>query len=283
MSERPWFKAYAADILTDEKLDALPPECLGLVLKIWCVCHIEGKCPSEAKELARKTRLSIAYVLQYKSQCESLFESLDGFYVSARMEREKKRSEINRDNANERYKQKTSTIRTANSNVNGTANRSQTSDSDYNSGVDVDLIDGQVHEIASLYPRINDAFHLPTDIAYAIAEAVARDGRDMVWMGTKSVSDVAADWPPSELKYLPSAQKFFRESSYRNPPEFWQRNGNGQTSKAAARADRSKQNIFEGITADAGRRAPSDSTERKDGTGSGTGLRVQPRAVGGTA
>jgi hypothetical protein len=69
---------------------------------------------------------------------------------------------------------------------------------------------------------------------------------------------------------------YFEDTKWRNS------NGNGN-SKAAARSDRSKQNIFEGISADARRGVASDGTERKDGAGSGTSVGVQPRAVGGTA
>lgn len=121
-------------------------------------------------------------------------------------------------------------------------------------------LDGQVHEIASLYPRIDDAFNLPQDIAYAIAEAIARDGRDPVWVGTKSVSEATAGWPTHELKFLPSPQKFFRESNYRKPPEFWERTGNGHAkpSASAARAERSKENILKGIAADVSRRTASN-------------------------
>lgn len=49
----------------------------------------------------------------------------------------------------------------------------------------------------------------------------------------------------------------------------WEHNGNGkqQHSASAGRAERTKQNIFDGIMRDARRRAASDGAQRKDGTG----------------
>lgn len=101
---KPWFKLYAADTLMDSKLDEIPLEAHGLILKMWCLCHLEGHCPSDPVELARKLRCPLTYVSQYKSLCESLFESHNGSLVSKRMERERRRSEINRNNANKRLK-----------------------------------------------------------------------------------------------------------------------------------------------------------------------------------
>ena len=88
----------------DSKLDSIPLEAHGLILKMWCLCHIEGRCPSDPVELARKLRCPLSYVSQYKSLCESLFESQSGSLVSRRMEKEKRRSEINSNNANKGHK-----------------------------------------------------------------------------------------------------------------------------------------------------------------------------------
>lgn len=102
--KQPWFKLYAADTLIDSKLDEIPLEAHGLILKMWCLCHLEGHCPSDPVELARKLRCAVSYVSQYKSLCESLFESRNGWLISKRMEKERKRSEINRNNANKGHK-----------------------------------------------------------------------------------------------------------------------------------------------------------------------------------
>lgn len=95
-------------------------------------------------------------------------------------------------------------------------------------------IDGQVHEIASLHPKILDAFHLTHEVATAIAEAIARDGRDLVWAGTKSMADVVAKWPKEEMQFLPSAQRYFRESQYRKDPREWERSNHGKSKSTNA-------------------------------------------------
>ena len=91
---------------------------------------------------------------------------------------------------------------------------------------------GQVHEIAALYPKIDDAFRLTLEVSEAISTAIRRDGRDAVWAGTKSMAEKVAHWPRSELRFLPSPQRYFHESQYRKDPEFWERSGNGKPSRA---------------------------------------------------
>jgi hypothetical protein len=94
-------------------------------------------------------------------------------------------------------------------------------------------LDQWVMQIASLYPKIDDAFHLPRDIAEEIAKAIIRHGHDVVWAGTKSVAEAVADWPRVERQFLPSAQKFFRESQYRKDPRDWERSSNGRPVKSS--------------------------------------------------
>ena len=209
--DRPWFKLYSADTLMDSKLDAIPPEAEGLVLRIWCICHIEGRCPAEPKELARKTRRSLDYVLQYKSQCESLFALQDGFYISPRMERERKRSEINRANAKDRWKHKTSMVCNANGNAKLERIELPHSDNDYDS-VDVDL-ELKVREIAKLYPRIADPQNLATIHATVIAEAIVRHG-DKVLVGTKRFRECYDLWPKDQHGFASGVEKFFNTSEY---------------------------------------------------------------------
>src|SRR5512133_508129 len=110
MSRTPWFKLFASDYLVDDRVDEMSREAEGLLLRMWCICHLEGSCPDDPEELARKTRCKLQYVLQCKPQCQSLFELRDGRLFSRRMEAENKRSDQARANASQRYKQKTSAI-----------------------------------------------------------------------------------------------------------------------------------------------------------------------------
>jgi hypothetical protein len=96
----------------------------------------------------------------------------------------------------------------------------------------------QVHEIASLHPKIYDAFHLPTEVHGAIAAAIKRDGRDLVWAGTKTMSNEVARWPRDELQYLSSPVNFFRKSEYRKDAAEWKRKEKGKANDYAERCDR---------------------------------------------
>lgn len=106
MAEQPWFKLYAADYLLDRDVDAMPREAEALLLRMWCICHLDGSCPADPETLARKTLCSLQYVLQCKPHCEPFFDLQDGKLYSRRMQEEKQRSEIARKNANERWKSK---------------------------------------------------------------------------------------------------------------------------------------------------------------------------------
>jgi uncharacterized protein YdaU (DUF1376 family) len=93
MASEPWFKFYAADYLTDPDVDDLSLEAQAILLRIWCVCNLEGSAPANPKELARKTRLDADTVAKYESELALFFDSRDGRLHSPRMEEEKRKSE----------------------------------------------------------------------------------------------------------------------------------------------------------------------------------------------
>ena|ERR1700757_3993426 len=78
MPDMPWFKLYASDYLVDARIDAMSREAEALLIRMWCICHIEGSCPNDPGELARKTRCDLQYVLQCKQHCDPLFDLRDG-------------------------------------------------------------------------------------------------------------------------------------------------------------------------------------------------------------
>jgi uncharacterized protein YdaU (DUF1376 family) len=121
MPNLPWFKFFPSDYLLDPDVDAIPPDAEGLLIRMWCLCHLEGSCPANPEELARKTRRTLQCVLQCKRHCEPFFELHEGRLYSRRMEEEKRRSTQARENANKRYKQGTSTDGTANGSATGSA------------------------------------------------------------------------------------------------------------------------------------------------------------------
>jgi hypothetical protein len=127
--DEPWFKFFAQDYLCDPGVDEIPPEAQGLLVRIWCVCHIEGSCPLDPEEIARKTRLKLSYVSQHLSRCLPLFEVRDGRLYSRRMEKEKEKSAAASKSAKVRWGRDAN--RNADRNANGNAIRNpQKSDSE---------------------------------------------------------------------------------------------------------------------------------------------------------
>lgn len=242
----PWFKAYAADYLLDSKIDAIPPEAEGLIWRIWCVCHLDGFCPSDPGELARKIRRPVEYVLKYKSYYESLFELKGTSYVSPRMEKEKRRSETNRNNVRHRYQQRSSGIRSTTGSTDRRDFVVPPSDYDSDSGLEVDL-ELKVLEVAKLYPAIADPFHLSREHAGLIVDALVRHG-EKVLDGVKRFRACYDRWPQSEYKFLPSVKKFFSESQYVFESVRWEK-GNGDTSsKAQQRVVNNRKAIILGLS-----------------------------------
>lgn len=96
MAKEPWFKAWSADILTDEKMDAMPAEAEGLLWRMWCVCNLRGCISADPEEIARLTCRKTYYVSKYVSYMLPFFDLRDGHLFSHRMEREKQKSEMAR-------------------------------------------------------------------------------------------------------------------------------------------------------------------------------------------
>lgn len=103
MAREPWFKFFPSDFLLDAKIDSLCLEAQAVLLRMWCICHIEESCPASPEEVARKTRLSEQSVLNYWEQLSGFFTLRDGRLYSYRMEEEKQKSEAARASANRRW------------------------------------------------------------------------------------------------------------------------------------------------------------------------------------
>lgn len=128
--------------------------------------------------------------------------------------------------------------------------------SQLNSGGYAEPLDEQIVQIARLYPKIHDPLHLSNEVSYSLAEAIARDGFDRVWAGTRSMAETVAKWPVEEKQYIPSPSRFFRESHYRKDPREWERSINetaekSRPSASAERSERSKRNILHGFATNA--------------------------------
>ena len=254
--DRPWFKVYAADALLDSKLDALPPEAEGLVFRMWCICHIEGRCPADPKELARKTRRSLEYVLQYESQCKSLFALQDGFYVSPRMEKEKRRSKVNSDNANERYKEKTSTVRSANRIANNKEIAMRRSD--YDNDSDLGLVSKETKVTEESFSLDATVQHVMVETGIAghkirtLLEEIARREISAVGVDPKLIANTLivaiGTYQGMTFPFKKSLDTFLATGMWRRPVSEWgQAGGENEVSKTQQRVGNNRKAILAGL------------------------------------
>jgi hypothetical protein len=89
----------------------------------------------------------------------------------------------------------------------------------------IDDVNRAVEDIGHLYPA-NDHLKdrpLPQFQKDAISEAIARDGVDKVLSGTRNFRIKAANWPPSDLRFIPNPARFYSESQYLRKAEVWER------------------------------------------------------------
>lgn len=247
MPVQPWFKFYAGDYLLDARVDGMPREAESLLVRMWAICHLEGYCPDNPEELARKTRCSLQYVLQCKQHCQLFFELQDGKLYSRRMQEEKRRSERASKNASQRYKQKSCATGTASGTATSSAagkgvalppsdydsdSKSSSTSKDLSKSQELtyepDVEDGfdvLVNEIGHLHPKNVHlkGKDLPRDLEEAIAEALQRDGKDAVLVGTRNLRDAVARWPRADLRFVPNPVKFYRDSEYLKDPAVWEK------------------------------------------------------------
>jgi hypothetical protein len=94
-----------------------------LVVKMWCICCIEGSCPAEPEEISRKTRVPLHRVSNNVPYYQPYFQERGGRLFSKRMEREKAKSELARRNVQKRYSKGTSTESPTDGSTNGSTVR----------------------------------------------------------------------------------------------------------------------------------------------------------------
>ncbi len=89
----------------------------------------------------------------------------------------------------------------------------------------IDNLSSVVEEVGHLYPANSHlkGRSVPQAQQDAIAEAIAKDGPDIVLAGTKSFADKVEKWPSTDLRFIPNPVKFYTEGQYLKKPEFWER------------------------------------------------------------
>jgi len=95
MPRAPWFKFYASDYFMDAEVDDLPLEAQAILVRMWCICWIEGELPSDLAKLARKLRIEHLHMQNHMQTLHKFFTKTEhGMLISPRMEHERKRSEL---------------------------------------------------------------------------------------------------------------------------------------------------------------------------------------------
>jgi hypothetical protein len=102
MSHHRWFKFWAAEYLTDAKVDLLDPNAQALLIRMWCVISIEGSISCDPEEIARKTMTKTYWVTLWVDLLGDLLQKRGDRYYSLRMEAEKRKSDEGRANVAKR-------------------------------------------------------------------------------------------------------------------------------------------------------------------------------------
>jgi hypothetical protein len=86
-------------------------------------------------------------------------------------------------------------------------------------------LDELVHKIAAENPRLahlKDRL-LPQIQEHAIAEAIVRDGPELVLEGTRRLRDAASRLPQEDRRFIPNPVRFYQQSEYRPDSDVWDR------------------------------------------------------------
>lgn len=88
----PWFKFYASDFLLDSRVDSLPIEAQGILIRLWCLCWRDGEIPNDSATLSRRAMVDPKAMRRHWKALSSFFEDSNGNLISPRMERERSES-----------------------------------------------------------------------------------------------------------------------------------------------------------------------------------------------
>lgn len=237
MAKELWFKFWSADYLTDSRVDSIPREAEGLLIRMWCVCNTRGFIPADPKEIARLTCCDSQYVSQCVSHCVSFFEERDGNLYSHRMEREKAKSDSARKSAEARYsknetKDKKGVIGTqcetqcvsspANRTAQKAESRKQIEPTPIEERRSIENSDSKIALIAKLHPKLAhlQETELPMNVTHTIIAAVESETN---LPGRPPMSEVEAlrHVYGETRRVVDAYQAVGRTQFIKGPAEFW--------------------------------------------------------------
>ncbi len=88
MSGPTWFKFFGSEYLLDAKVDALPLEAQGILVRLWCLCSRDGAIIDDPKTLARRAGVDLSDMKKHWPQVRAFFEIKPDGLHSTRMENE---------------------------------------------------------------------------------------------------------------------------------------------------------------------------------------------------
>jgi hypothetical protein len=100
MTEKLWFKQWASSYLTDPRIDRLSDAAAVLLQRMRCVCCLEGSCPVETSEIARRTMRSESQVVASLPSVLQFFVQRDDRLFDVGQERDNVVTERSRKGAN---------------------------------------------------------------------------------------------------------------------------------------------------------------------------------------
>jgi hypothetical protein len=231
MAKHPWFKVFAADTLTDARLQDSPLATQAIVFRMWCVCHLEGCCPADPEEIAIRTRVRLSDVSLNESFIKSFFELRNGKLYSARMEAEKRRSDTNRRNklSGLNKEDKGSVERLVEQTDERLVERRSDSDS---IGSKNKFLEEKAEEIYKHYPR---KVGRPAAIK-AIISAIAKVKGDAGFLvqRTKAFANSPAG---NAGEFTPHPATWFNQERYNDDPIQWERTDKRQPISSSSRPD----------------------------------------------
>lgn len=82
----PWFKFYSAEYLLDAKVAALSLEAQGLLVRVWSLCHTQGKLPDNLKVISKLVGTSPQTISKlWNNIVPFLSQDENGFWYSKRL------------------------------------------------------------------------------------------------------------------------------------------------------------------------------------------------------
>lgn len=98
MAQDFFFKLFAREFLLSREIRELSLQDQAILLRLWCVCCLEGSLPTDLEELSMLSGVKQSFLRSFERSLAKPFERFfrrtqDGRFFSPRMERERERTQ----------------------------------------------------------------------------------------------------------------------------------------------------------------------------------------------